>query len=109
MRLVLALALAQSCTGAPAFAQVPETTVVKTADKFLEYGLSGAVIVLLIGVAYFLARHLIECHKTNAAGAATTAAAVTANTATGEKIADALQEVSRRLETVERAIERRAS
>lgn len=83
-------------------AQVPEQAVLKTADKFLDYGLAGAIILLLIGVAYFLARHLIECHKSNAS-AATAAATATANHAAAmDKVADGLSDVARRLEALER-------
>lgn len=83
-------------------AQIPDQVVTKTADKFLDYGMAGAVIVLLIGVTYFLARHLIECHKSNAT-AATAAATATANHAAAmEKVADGLSDVARRLEALER-------
>lgn len=88
-------------------AQIPDQVVTKTADRFLDYGIAGAVIVLLIGVTYFLARHLIECHKGNAAAVAAAATSTANHAAAMEKVADSLSEVARRLETVERAMERK--
>lgn len=102
MRLLVPLLIA-----APASAQVPEVTVTKTADKLLDYGILGLLCLILLGAAFFLAKHLIECHKAQATAAGTNATAIANHASAMDKVADSLQDVARRLETIERALERR--
>jgi hypothetical protein len=92
----------------PPLAQIPDAVTQQTASRLLDHGVLGLLALVLIGAVYFLARHLIECHKTNAAAAAAQASAMAEWRATGEKIADSMQEVARRLETIERALERQS-
>lgn len=105
MRALLPVVFAAATTTARA--QVPEVTMTRTADKLLDYGILGAVCIILLGAAFFLARHLIECHKAQAAAAGTNASAIANHAAAMDKVADSLQDVARRLENIERALERK--
>ena len=89
-------------------AELPDATVTKTADKFLDYGILGAVCIVLIVAAAYALRQLLECHKTNAVSAGTNATAIANHAAALDKVADSMQDVGRRLETIERSLERKS-
>ena len=83
-------------------AQIPDKVIEKGADRLFDQGVLGIMLVVFIAMAAVAIWKLIDCHKTNGATAAAQAAAITADAAAKDKLADALMAIERRLEMIER-------
>lgn len=89
-------------------AQIPDAAVASATGKLLEYGLAGVVIVVLVVATYFLLKSLIACLNASIERQAGLTTIIVEQKAAGEKVADAMEGLTRRIESMERAVERKA-
>jgi len=87
-------------------AQLPDAVVTKTADTFLQQGILGAVCVVLLAAIIWGFRQLLRCLEASGERQAAQATIMAEHKATGEKVADAMESLARRMEAMERALER---
>lgn len=86
-------------------AQVPEVVVAKTADTLLQYGLSGAIIVVLLGFGFFVLRMLLSCMNASIERQAALITVIQEQKSAGQSAATAMLEMARRLEAMERTVQ----
>jgi len=86
-------------------AQIPDAVVTKTTDTFLQYGLAGASIVVLLGFGFFILRMLLNCLNASIEKHAAMVTVIQEQKAAGQAAAAAMNEMSRRLEALERTMQ----
>lgn len=88
-----------------ATAQIPDSAIVSTTNKFLDYGLAGAIIVVLLAFGFFSLKMLISCLHASIERQTALVTVVQEQKSAGEKAADAMEALGYRIASMEKTIE----